>query len=88
MMKAPINMNPLSLSERLQASAYSVIHYKEAKMKKLFIAVMNLALAGSASANLVVNGSFEETQTAVYTVEGGVVDGWDYSPGFQTGVMP
>jgi hypothetical protein len=88
MMKAPININPLSLSERLQASACSVIHYKEAKMKRLFIAVMSLAVAGSASANLVVNGSFEETQTAVYTVEGGVVDGWDYSPGFQTGIMP
>ncbi len=43
----------------------------------------------SFSAPILLNGSFETTQTAVKTEENGVVDGWDYSPdSYQTGLMP
>ena len=58
-------------------------------MSKKIITLTVLAGASMAFADpILLNGSFEATPTAVRTIEEGVVDGWDYSPGFEKGLMP
>ena len=56
--------------------------------KKVAILVTLATVSASFALPIVNNGSFEETQTAVRTIQEGVVDGWDYSPGFEKGLMP